>query len=178
MVQLEYPIQMEIAGPTAIWTRPDTGDSPVSYPAPTYSAVKGIFEAILWGPAVEIVPTKVEICRPIQYHSYATNYGGPLRDPKNIKAGNNYQLFATVLVDVCYRPIPNITKRAPCIRIVLDGNEVAEIENVPAEKWGNIKKFGNNQGSFPAMNLVPLFRVSDEDVKKGSTLLFSKFPQV
>lgn len=103
MVKLEYPIQMEIAGPTAIWTRPDTGDSPVSYPAPTYSAVKGIFEAILWGPAVEIVPTKVEICRPIQYHSYATNYGGPLRDPKNIKEGNNYQLFATVLIDVCYR---------------------------------------------------------------------------
>ena len=103
MVQLEYPIQMEIAGNTAIWTRPDTGDSPVSYPAPTYSAVKGIFEAILWGPAVEIVPTKVEICAPIQYHSYATNYGGPLRDPKNIKSGNSYQLYATVLTDVCYR---------------------------------------------------------------------------
>lgn len=103
MVQREYPIQMEIAGHTAIWTRPDTGDSPVSYPAPTYAAVKGIFEAVLWGPAVEIVPTKVEICAPIQYHSYATNYGGPLRDPKNIKAGNNYQLFATVLTDVCYR---------------------------------------------------------------------------
>lgn len=37
-----YPIQMEIAGPTAMWTRPDTGDCPVSYPAPTYSAVRNI----------------------------------------------------------------------------------------------------------------------------------------
>ncbi len=103
MVKLEYPIQMEIAGQTAIWTRPDTGDSPVSYPAPTYSAVKGIFESVLWGPAVEIIPTKVEICAPILYHSYATNYGGPLRNPDNIKEGNGYQLFATVLTDVCYR---------------------------------------------------------------------------
>lgn len=103
MVHKEYPIQMEIAGNTAIWTRPDTGDSPVSYPAPTYGAVKGIFEAVLWGPAVEIVPTKVEICAPLRYHSYATNYGGPLRDPKNIKCGNSYQLYATVLTDVCYR---------------------------------------------------------------------------
>ncbi len=103
MVRQEYPVQMEIAGHTAIWTRPDTGDSPVSYPAPTYAAVKGIFEAILWGPAVEIVPTKVEICAPIQYHEYKTNYGGPLRDPKNIKNGNQYQLGATVLIDVCYR---------------------------------------------------------------------------
>jgi len=98
-----YPIQMEIAGNTAMWTRPDTGDCPVSYPVPTYSAIVGIFEAILGGPAVEIVPTKVEICSPIQYHQYTTNYGGPLRKSESIKEGNNYQLLATVLVDVCYR---------------------------------------------------------------------------
>lgn len=103
MVHIEYPIQMEIAGSTAIWTRPDTGDSPVSYPAPTYAAVKGIFESILWGPAVEIIPTRVDICAPIRYHGYATNYSGPLRDPKNIKSGGQYQLYATVLTDVCYR---------------------------------------------------------------------------
>ena len=103
MYRLEYPITMEIAGNTAIWTRPDTGDSPVSYPVPTYSAVKALFESVLWGPAVEIVPKKVEICAPIRYHSYATNYGGPLRNPDNIKKGDNYRLFATVLIDVCYR---------------------------------------------------------------------------
>lgn len=103
MNRLEYPICMEIAGNTAIWTRPDTGDSPVSYPAPTYSAVKALFESVLWGPAVEIVPDKVEICAPIRFHSYVTNYGGPLRSPKNIKNENNYRLFATVLIDVCYR---------------------------------------------------------------------------
>ena len=32
-----YPIQLEISGPTAMWTRVDSGD------APTFSAVKGIF---------------------------------------------------------------------------------------------------------------------------------------
>jgi CRISPR-associated protein Cas5d len=30
-----------------MWTRPDTGSSPVSYVAPTFSAVKGIFESVL-----------------------------------------------------------------------------------------------------------------------------------
>ena len=103
MVRLSYPIEMEIAGNTAMWTRPDTGDCPVSYPAPTYSAVKAIFESILWGPGIEIIPTKVELCAPIQYHSYCTNYGGPLRNLQSIKEGNNYQLYATVLIDVCYR---------------------------------------------------------------------------
>jgi CRISPR-associated protein Cas5, N-terminal domain len=100
---MAYIIQIEIAGDTAMWTRPDTGDSPVSYPAPTYSAVKAIFESILWGPAVEIIPIKTEICTPIQFHSYYTNYGGPNRKATNIKKGTVYQWNATVLVDVCYR---------------------------------------------------------------------------
>ena len=71
-----YSIQMEVSGPTAMWTRPDTGDSPVSYPVPTYSAAKGLFEAIVRIETVEIVPVKVEICKPIVFHNYATNYGG------------------------------------------------------------------------------------------------------
>jgi len=98
-----YPISMEIAGSTAMWTRPDSGDSPVSYPAPTFSAVRGIFESILWGPAVMVIPTKIEICSPIQFHSYYTNYGGPLRSNDQIRHNNNYQLLATVLIDVCYK---------------------------------------------------------------------------
>jgi CRISPR-associated Cas5-like protein len=42
-----YALQLEISGPTAMWTRPDTGSSPVSYVAPTFSAVKGNFESVL-----------------------------------------------------------------------------------------------------------------------------------
>lgn len=74
-----YPISLEISGATAMWTRPDTGDSPVSYPLPTWSAAKGIFESIVRLETVEIVPAMVETCAPIVYHGYVTNYGGPLR---------------------------------------------------------------------------------------------------
>jgi CRISPR-associated protein Cas5d len=95
-----YQVALEIAGDTAMWTRPDTGDCPVSYPAPTYSAVAGIFKAVCWGPAVEIVPFKAEICKPLHFHGYSTNYNGPLK-----KTGTDgaYRFFATVLTDVCYR---------------------------------------------------------------------------
>ena len=103
MIQITYPIAMEVAGSTACWARPDTGDCPTSYPAPTYSAVKAIFESIHWGPAIEVVPTKVEICMPVLYHSYITNYGGPLRKKESLIKGNSYQLLATVLVDVLYK---------------------------------------------------------------------------
>jgi CRISPR-associated protein Cas5d len=94
---------MEIAGDTAMWTRPDSGDCPVSYPAPTYSAVKAIFESVLLGFKSEVRPTRVEICAPLEYHPYYTNYGGPLRQTKAIDGGNSFQLLATVLVNVCYR---------------------------------------------------------------------------
>lgn len=122
MIHTAYPICMEIAGHTALWTRPDSGDSPCSYPVPTYSAVKAMFESVLWLPAVQIIPRKVELCAPPQYYSYATNYGGPLRSTTSIKNGNNYQLFATVLIDVCYRlyadavPCPHKDKLPPAAR--------------------------------------------------------------
>jgi CRISPR-associated protein Cas5d len=99
----EYEISLEISGPSAMWTRPDSGDCPVSYPAPTYSAVKGIFEAILFNQAVEVIPRKVEICTPIVYHTYNTNYGGPLRKSEQINNSASYQLLASVLVNPCYR---------------------------------------------------------------------------
>ena len=115
MMDKVYNIEMEISGNTAMWTRPDTGDCPVSYPVPTYSAVKGIFESILWGPAVQIIPKRVEICLPIQYHNYNTNYGGPLRKPRVIAEGGGFQLMATVLIDVCYRLYAEVR---PALRII------------------------------------------------------------
>ncbi|MBI4962187.1 MAG: CRISPR-associated protein Cas5 [Desulfomonile tiedjei] len=99
----EYLVALEISGPTAMWTRPDTGDAPVSYPVPTFGAVKGIFESVLWSQWAEVVPIRVEICSPIVYHPYTTNYGGPLRKSGIMKTGDSFQLLATVLTNVCYR---------------------------------------------------------------------------
>jgi CRISPR-associated protein Cas5d len=103
MVPASYFVEMELSGNTAMWTRPDTGDTPVSEIIPSYSAVKAIFESVLLGFNSVIRPIKVEICAPIQYHSYHTNYGGPLRQSSAIKEGNSFQLLATVLINVCYR---------------------------------------------------------------------------
>jgi CRISPR-associated protein Cas5d len=98
-----YNISMEISGKTAMFTNAATGSTPVSYPAPTYSASKQILESVLWWESTEILPIRVEICQPIRYYSYITNYGGPLRKADSIKSGNSFQLVATVLIDVCYR---------------------------------------------------------------------------
>jgi len=99
----EFNISMEISGKTAMWTRPDTGATPISYPVPPWSAAKGLFESISRLKNVVIVPTAVEICAPIVYHDYTTNYGGPLRKGELIAKGNLFQHKATVLINVCYR---------------------------------------------------------------------------
>jgi CRISPR-associated protein Cas5d len=98
-----YEVRFEVEGPAAMFTRPDTGSTPISYPVPTSSAAKGMFDAVLRRPHIYIQPTLVEICRPLRHERYVTNYGGPLRKQDQVKNNNNYQLIATILVDVCYR---------------------------------------------------------------------------
>lgn len=107
-----YEVSFEIAGPAAMFTRPDSGAAQVSYPAPTFSSAKGMFEAIacLRGDkdsdrkgAATIRPTRVEICAPIKFHKYTTNYGGPLRKGNQMAQGSSYQIPATILINVCYR---------------------------------------------------------------------------
>jgi CRISPR-associated protein Cas5d len=57
---MNYQVRLAISGPTAMWTRPDTGGVPVSYPAPTLAAAKGIFESIVWLKSSEVTPTRLK----------------------------------------------------------------------------------------------------------------------
>lgn len=109
----DYEIEMEISGPFALWSRPDTGSTPTSYPIPTWSAAKGIFERVAFfnDSKAWINPTKVEICKPMgsqgrdtYYQKYTTNYRGPLKEKNKV----NFQYSTLVLSDVCYRLYANI----------------------------------------------------------------------
>ena len=110
MKMKKYEVFFEIEGPHAMFSRPDTGSSFVSYPAPTFSAVKGMFESIARLKSAYIKPTRVEICRPIRYEKYVTNYGGPSRKDKQRKNNASYQLKAMILTNVCYKIYGEIHK--------------------------------------------------------------------
>ena len=93
-----------------MFARPDTGAAPISYPLPTWSACKAMFEAVVRGffshgtnPAAFFNPTSVEIWLPVRYEKYVVNYRGPLRKGSQISKDASYQLPATILVDICYR---------------------------------------------------------------------------
>ncbi len=99
MIAKEYPVDFEIAGPSAMFARPDTGAAPVSLPVPTPTALKAMTETMVRSDYAYFQAQSVEICSPIIFHSYTTNYGGPLRKPGTV----NFQIFATVLENVCYK---------------------------------------------------------------------------
>ena len=107
-----YAVCIDVSGPLAMFARPDTGAVPTSYPVPTWSAAKGIFEsiALLADGAACITPTRVAVLRrqgdrggEVRYQRYTTNYGGPLRKGSSVSSGAGMQFFATVLSDVHFR---------------------------------------------------------------------------
>jgi CRISPR-associated protein Cas5d len=126
-----YEVSFEIAGPVAMFARPDTGSTPISYPVPTFSAAKGIFEAVLRRPHVYVQPTLVKIFKPIQFERYVTNYGGPLRKGKDVREGNSYQFMATILVDVCYRIHGEVRMKHMSTR----GNGKTQLRHRSGQDW-------------------------------------------
>lgn len=65
-----------------------------------------------------------------------------------------------------YKLIPKASDKAPCVRIILNQGRVVQVEEVDPALAAHLRKFGTNQGSFPCMNLQPLYRVADEEIKK------------
>lgn len=100
---IRYGICMEVEGDFAMYSRPDSGSEKTSYPVPTFSAVKGMFESILQMPTVFVIPTRVQICKPINYYKYTFNYRGELRKSQLISKENSQQIKFNILSDVCYR---------------------------------------------------------------------------
>jgi CRISPR-associated protein Cas5d len=100
-----YPVEMEISG-KASFRRPDTGDTPKTYPVPTMSAAKGMMEDIAFFSRKEngvqvrdaiILPYKVELCSSVVTSRYPFNYHGPL------KKNGTTMTFSEILLNACYR---------------------------------------------------------------------------
>ncbi len=85
--------------------------------------------------------------------------------------------------DRSYLPLPKVEKNKPCIYILLSKNdesgniEVKSLRSLPQEIVEELRKFGDNQKSYPAMNLAALYRVTDKgslrllnDLRSGKTV--------
>lgn len=74
-----------------------------------------------------------------------------------------------------YKTLPKVTEKSPCIRIWLDHDgSICGLEELNAEHASVLRKYGNNQNSFPAFNISALYRLTDletidelERIEKG-----------
>lgn len=67
---------LEVWGDHACFTRPELKVERVSYDVITPSAARGIFEAILWKPAIRWNITRIEVLNPIKFTSIRRNEVG------------------------------------------------------------------------------------------------------
>lgn len=62
-----------------------------------------------------------------------------------------------------YKSLPKVSVKSPCIRVwISNDGSICGLESIGTELAQSLRKFGNNQGTFPAFNIVPLYRITDE----------------
>lgn len=67
------PFTLKVSGELACFTRPEAKVERVSYPVPTPSAARNIFDAICWRPEMRWVVTSISVLKPIQFISVRRN---------------------------------------------------------------------------------------------------------
>ncbi len=67
------PLCLRAFGPLACFTRPELKAERMSYAVPTPSAARGLFEAILWKPAIQWHVTGIRVLKPVQFTAFRRN---------------------------------------------------------------------------------------------------------
>lgn len=97
---------LEVSGEFACFTRPEMKVERVSYDVPTPSAVRAIFDAILWKPAISWNVTKIEVLAPIRWISVRRNEVGKVASSRSdgiFIEDDRQQRAGLFLKDVKYR---------------------------------------------------------------------------
>lgn len=76
-----------------------------------------------------------------------------------------------------YKEIPKISDSAPCVRIMIADGEVLGVSRVKEELGSGLRKYGGNKGTYPCMNLAPLYRIEDAASEEElAAILPEEFP--
>lgn len=73
MAARSSPFSIRIRGPLACFTRPELKTERVSYEVMTPSAARGVFEAVLWKPAIVWRIERIKVLAPISFTSIRRN---------------------------------------------------------------------------------------------------------
>lgn len=66
-----------------------------------------------------------------------------------------------------YHTLPKMRTNAPCVRIWIDSDgKIPSFDLISEELAAKLRKYGNKQGTFPAFNMTPLYRLADAAIIK------------
>lgn len=99
----KYVVGLEVAGPLAMWSRPDTGIYPVSNMIPSVTATRGLVQSILHHPTAVVDPIMIAVCNPVQTMPYRWTTKAHMGDPVLQKVYQSRIMTYEVLVDVRYK---------------------------------------------------------------------------
>ncbi|AHY46361.1 CRISPR-associated protein Cas5, subtype I-C/DVULG [Rubrobacter radiotolerans] len=119
----EPPLEVEVWGEFACFTRPEFGVERVSYEVMTPSAARGILEAIFWKPEFRWVVREIAVLRPIRHFSILRNEMNSTQSERSARSweanGGGYfadedraQRHTLCLRDVAYRIRADIELKA------------------------------------------------------------------
>ncbi len=104
MIYTDKEFCLEVWGPMACFTRPELKVERVSYDVITPSAVRAVFEAIFWKPAIHWQVTKIEVLNPIKWTSVRRNEVGAVASKTPIFIEDKRQQKNSLMLrDVRYR---------------------------------------------------------------------------
>ena len=88
---------LEVSGEFACFTRPEMKVERVSYDIITPSAVRAVFESILWKPAIRWQPEKIEVLAPIHWATIRRNEVGSKLSMANVRSAMQHGTGALAL---------------------------------------------------------------------------------
>jgi len=104
------PLVVQVWGPGALFTRPESKVERITYPVMTPSAAVGVLEAIFWKPEFRWDVVGIEVLKPIKLGSIRRNetsqvlsMGSALSGQVVDTVGSRTQRATTYLLDVAYR---------------------------------------------------------------------------
>jgi CRISPR-associated protein Cas5d len=90
MAEISRQYTVRVRGDLACFSRPELKTERVSYSLPTPSALRGIFEAICWKPAVAWRIEEIQLLRPIRFMQFRRNEVNGRASERTARAGSYY----------------------------------------------------------------------------------------
>ena len=128
------PIQVEVWGDYACFTRPEMKTERVSYDVMTPSATRGLLESIYWHPGLRWVIDRIHVCSPIRFTNIRRNEVKDVISASKVKAVmppgasvcGRLQSGASTTVSAC---------RIPCLSVCWTRRSAAVCKISSARLW-------------------------------------------